>query len=349
MLLMAAIACGDTSEDRADAATSSQARDAAPPPTLVLDTRARKLATSASHTCSLRKTGLFCWGANEKGQLGDASSQSSSVPVHASVAGDDVVEVAVHTARTCVRKKTGKVACWGANANGQLGDGTRTDSVEAVVPDVDNVKQLALDETTTCALRGDGSVWCWGAAPETSDAGSIEPTALANVEGAVDLHSGGMNTYCVRLMEGAPKCWHMQGGAWTTPTEATALLDASVIALASAQSVCGVVSSGEVVCQDLASGMSVALQGSRGTTALEGGLLTLCGGDNAGAWYSWSILSPALLQTIGAQRRELSRGPFFEFSTAAYRYCGLEAGGQVQCMESNAAPAHFSPVAELPE
>lgn len=346
MLLMAAVACGDTSEDRADAAASGRAGNE-PPPSVVLDVHARKLATSASHTCALRKSGLFCWGANEKGQLGDESSQSSSVPVQAKVAGNDVVEVAVHTAHSCVRKKNGKVACWGANDTGQLGDGTQTDSLAAVDTNVDDVKQLALDEKTGCALRADGSVWCWG-----GDAGSLEPTAVADIAGAVDVHNGGMNTYCARLTEGAPKCWHMQsGGAWktTTPKEASALLDASAIALASPQEVCGIVSSGEVMCQDLASGMSVSLQGSRGTTALEGGLLTLCGGDSAGAWYSWSILSPALLQTIGAQRRELSRGPFFEFSTAAYRYCGLEAGGQVQCMESNAATPAFSPVADLPE
>jgi hypothetical protein len=265
--------------------------------------------------------------------------------VHASVAGDDVVEVGSHTAHSCVRKKSGKVACWGANDSGQLGDGTHTDSLKAVEPKVDDVKQLAVDEKTSCVLRADSSVWCWGGSTDAS----AGPAAIAGIAGAVDVHSGGMNAYCSRMKEGAPKCWHMQAGAWSEPTDASALLDASAIALASAQLVCGIVSSGDVVCQDLASGKSATLQGSRGTSALEGGLLTLCGGDNAGAWYSWSILSPALLQTIPAQRRELSRGPFFEFSTAAYRYCGLEAGGQVQCMESNATTPAFSQVADLPE
>jgi hypothetical protein len=346
MLLMAAlptIACGDANDHEAmhaDAAAPS-GRGGAGSATLMPDAHARKLATSPSHTCALRKTGLFCWGANEKGQLGDETSQSASVPVHAKVAGDDVVEVALHTGRSCVRKQSGKVACWGANDSGQLGDGTQTDSLEAVEPDVADVKQLALDEKSTCVLRADQSVWCWG--------GPTAPAAVGGIEGALDVHNGGMNAYCARVKDGAPKCWHMQDGAWTTPTEASALLDASAIALAGPQVACGIVSSGEVVCQDLASGKSATLQGSRGTSALEGGLLTLCGGDNAGAWFSWNILSPALLQTIPAQRRELSRGPFFEFSTAAYRYCGLEAGGQVQCMESNATSPAFSPVADLPE
>lgn len=356
MLLMAAVAlaaaCGDASEGsaaRPDAATANQAgkrSDSTPS----IDPHARKLATSPSHTCALRKAGLFCWGANEKGQIGDESSTSSQSPVQAKVAGDEIVEVAAHTARTCVRKKSGKLACWGANDSAQLGDGSRTDSLKAVEPKVDNVKQLALDEKSACALRADGSVWCWGASPaDKPDEGSPEPKAIEGIEGAVELRSSTLHTYCARTEEGATKCWHLQDGSWTAPSDASALNGASRIALASAQEVCGLLSSGDVVCQDLVGGMSLKLQGSTGTTAIEGGLLTLCGGDNAGAWYCWSILSPAVLQTIGAQRRELTRGPFFEFATAAYRYCGLEASGQVQCMESNAGSMQFSAVSELPD
>lgn len=356
VLLMAAVVfaagCGESADEgaaRTDAATSSQAGKRADDSPSV-DPHARRLATSPSHTCALRKAGLFCWGANDKGQLGDESSMSSETPVHAKVAGDDVVEVAVHTARTCVRKRSGKVACWGGNDSAQLGDGSRTDSRAAVEPRVDDVKQLALDEKSACALRADGRVWCWGASPaDKPDDGSTEPSAIEGIADAVELRSSAMNTFCARTREGATRCWRIEAGSWTTPTDAPALNGASRIALASAQEVCGVLSSSDVVCQDLSSGMRLMLQGSRGTSAIEGGLLTLCGGDNAGAWYCWSILSPAVLQTVGAQRRELTRGPFFEFSTAAYRYCGLEASGQVQCMESNAGSMQFSAVSELPD
>jgi hypothetical protein len=351
LLLMAAggcAACGGSDADaspagKPEAGSSGGAGSGAP----AVDALARRLATSPSHTCALRKAGLYCWGANEKGQLGDGSTASSMTPVQAAIAAADLVEVAAHTGHTCVRKRAGTVACWGANDSGQLGDGSRDDSLEPVEPEVDEVKQLALDEKSSCVLRADGSVWCWGGSAEGD--GTLSPAAVGGIDGAVEVRSGPMNTFCARGDAGWSKCWHLQDGAWSEPLEVSALASASGLALASSQELCGIVSGGEVACQDPAGGPSATLSGSRGTTQLVGGLLTVCGGDGVGAWACWNIISPSLLQAVGAPRRELARGPFTELSTAGFRYCGLGLDGQVQCMESNAQPAQFAAVADLPE
>lgn len=333
----AAVACGDSGTENAPNADTAGSGASA------VDLHARALATSGSHTCALRKSGVYCWGANEQGQLGDESATGSATPVKAKVEASDAVEIAVHTGYSCIRRRSGKVACWGANDSGQLGDGTQSAARTAVAAAVSDVKQLALDEKSGCALRADASVWCWGGSADSLN----EPKQVAGIEAALDVHSGSMNTYCARG-EGFTRCWHLEGGQWTTPTDVSALANASKIALASAQEVCGVVAD-EVVCQDLAGGASVRLQGSAGTSQLVGGLHTLCGGDNVGAWYRWDILSAAVLQTIGAARRELSRGPFRELTTAGYRYCGLNSASEVQCMEINAPSPQFAVVTELPE
>jgi alpha-tubulin suppressor-like RCC1 family protein len=44
----------------------------------------------------------------------------------------DVVEIAVASDHDCARTRGGAVWCWGANRNGQLGDGTTTDRIAPV-------------------------------------------------------------------------------------------------------------------------------------------------------------------------------------------------------------------------
>ena len=69
---------------------------------------------------------------------------------------------AEHVEGYCALLDDGTVACWGANANGQLGrgaDGGTGDSARPMrVEGLSDVRQL----DHTCAVDGDGGVWCWG-------------------------------------------------------------------------------------------------------------------------------------------------------------------------------------------
>src|SRR5688500_8697151 len=78
------------------------------------------IATSATHACAVRKAGLYCWGQHIAGELGTNNTAGSDVPVLATVAGSDIAEVATNTGRTCVRRNSGEVACWGLNEQGQI-------------------------------------------------------------------------------------------------------------------------------------------------------------------------------------------------------------------------------------
>ena len=55
------------------------------------------------------------------------------------------------------------MACWGANAHGQLGDGTTTDAwTPVMVTGLTGATSVVIGGEHTCALLGDGTVSCWG-------------------------------------------------------------------------------------------------------------------------------------------------------------------------------------------
>jgi hypothetical protein len=333
-------ACGDSGNTApsGSGAAGSAAPDAEKP--------THTLSTSATHTCALRNAGIFCWGANDKGQLGTQNTSDSATPVAAKVDAKDVAELRVHSGRSCIRRRSGRVSCGGANESGQLGDGTRSDALAPVDAAISDARQLALSDTSTCALRADASVSCWGG---SADDAALTPATIEGLSEVVEVQSGPMSAYCARGKAGWTRCWRLDNGSWSAASDVAALSGATALALASAQEVCAVVD-GQVVCSDLAgaaSSMSVSLRGSSGVVALVSGLLTVCGGDSAGTWGCWNILSPAVLQTIGAMKRELG-GPWKELTTAGYRYCALGADDRVACMESNVSQ-QLAVVADLPE
>jgi len=74
--------------------------------------------------------------------------------------------------------KTGVVA-WGANYNGQLGNGsTKTSPTPVSVRGLSGVTAIAAGDYHNVALRSDGMVWCWGA----NGAGQLARAAATTVE-----------------------------------------------------------------------------------------------------------------------------------------------------------------------
>jgi len=65
---------------------------------------------------------------------------------------------------TVVVTPGGSVWTWGANTNGQLGDGTTTaHTTPAVISTLSSVTHVASGASHTIALKNDGTVWAWGA------------------------------------------------------------------------------------------------------------------------------------------------------------------------------------------
>jgi alpha-tubulin suppressor-like RCC1 family protein/formylglycine-generating enzyme required for sulfatase activity len=74
--------------------------------------------------CAITDDGMaWCWGNNNKGQLGDGTVDNKLVPV--AVQGlSEMTSVTGGSSHTCGLKSDGTVWCWGSNHNGQLGSGT---------------------------------------------------------------------------------------------------------------------------------------------------------------------------------------------------------------------------------
>jgi alpha-tubulin suppressor-like RCC1 family protein len=125
------------------------------------------LSVGTGHACAVKVDGtLWCWGRNDHGQLGDGTTNGSSVPVP--VVGLDgpvrAVGVSRYGAFTCASTDT-NVWCWGQNDRGQLGDGTSVDHAlpAPVLPTVGSTVSYPSNEVRSgrdyaCSLNG-----CWGA------------------------------------------------------------------------------------------------------------------------------------------------------------------------------------------
>ncbi len=88
------------------------------------------------HVCAMLSDGsVKCWGANNFGQLGNNTTVNSANPVTV-VDLTGVSDMAVGRNHACaiygVTLKTTGIKCWGLNSNGQLGDGTNSDSAVPV-------------------------------------------------------------------------------------------------------------------------------------------------------------------------------------------------------------------------
>ena len=124
-----------------------------PKPKIVTMTMAKR------HACGVDDVHrLWCWGANDLGQLGVASPSHSNVPIQ--VPGIfNAVGVTCFESSTCAWLTDKTASCWGSNRFGELGDGTQVDrSSPKAVPSLVDV--VSMDNS--CAVHGSGGVSCWG-------------------------------------------------------------------------------------------------------------------------------------------------------------------------------------------
>ncbi len=116
-----------------------------------------------------------------------------------------VVEVVAGAHSACARMSDATLRCWGANGDGQLGDGTRRDSAVPVAPRLRGVKAVVVGEGYACALIDDTSVACWGRIG-FGKPGSPEPTAVPGVRDAKRIFAVG-GAGCASTNGGALICW----------------------------------------------------------------------------------------------------------------------------------------------
>lgn len=172
------------------------------------------LAAGDRHTCArIADETLRCWGGNAHGQI-DGSGAPHLLPVRVEVS--DVRAVAVGASHTCVLialrgfvPPRTRVACWGQNDEGQLGDGTTTSrSTPAIVPGLDDVTQVTAGASVTCAVLTDDTVRCWGAGGQVGDGTTtrrLSPTLVPGLTGVREVSAG--TAHVCAIAGGRVLCW----------------------------------------------------------------------------------------------------------------------------------------------
>ena len=108
--------------------------------------------------------GLWLWGQNLFGALGDSTRTNRSSPVQTITGGTNWKQVAGGVWHTAAIKTDGTLWACGYNSDGQLGDSTTTNKSSPVqtIAGGSNWKQVACGKLHTAAIKTDGTLWTCG-------------------------------------------------------------------------------------------------------------------------------------------------------------------------------------------
>lgn len=175
-----------------------------------------RIAVGMLHACILTRAGdAYCWGNGEHGQLGTGTfARASHEPVLVKgidvqltgiVAGDDF---------TCAWSIRQEVFCWGANAYGQLGIGSRTDAAAPVRLKAypEGVTTMAAGGEHVCAIAPAGGVDCWGRGEsgqlgDGKSADSSQPVPVTRLDKGTITLTAGLAHSCAANSVGGVYCW----------------------------------------------------------------------------------------------------------------------------------------------
>jgi len=210
-------------------------------------------------TCVIDSRGLVhCWGSDYHGNLADGISANgvrvdlvfpSLVPI------DHVSAISGGWLYFCALVSEGGVKCWGANQQGQLGDGTTTSSNAPVNVSglTGGVIAISSSELHSCALTDAGGIKCWGGKY------GLTPVNISGMTSGVIAISSGFAFDCAIMFAGGVKCWGENtygqlgnGRPYTyaseTPTDVTGLTSGVIAISTNINNACAVLSGGGVKC-----------------------------------------------------------------------------------------------------
>ena len=177
-----------------------------------------KISLGSGHSCSILNGELFCWGFNNNGQLGNASSRSINTPIRIGN-NSDWTHITSKNYHTCGIRNNGELYCWGDNIYGQLGDGTNgvddedrgaNKNIPIRIGNNSDWTHISSGYSHTCGFRNN-QLFCWGRnnygqlGDGTNTRKNI-PTLIGNNSDWRDISLGGSHTCGIRN-KGELFCW----------------------------------------------------------------------------------------------------------------------------------------------
>ena len=193
-----------------------------------------QVSVGSTSACAITAAGAaYCWGAGGSGQLGNGTTTATQLTPTAVSGSLALAQITAGTADACGLTSAGAAYCWGADANGQLGNGppnTNQSTPTALTTAGTPLAGIALGQIVTgagfaCALGSAGNAYCWGlnssgqlGNPDTAVNASLAVSVLSETS----LVAVGYDHSCL-LRNGKAWCWGDDsygelGNNTTTPT-----------------------------------------------------------------------------------------------------------------------------------
>jgi hypothetical protein len=239
--------------------TSTTAQSAVPLPVIGLSSGVTAISVGGSSACAVTGSGgVVCWGDNEFGQLGNASTMTqSAVPLPVAGLASGVTELSVGSHFACAVTGSGGVACWGANDSGLGANQTATAAGNAPMPVTgleNGVTAVSVGYTSACALGTNGAVVCWGSIAQgyVNVVPSIPLAVDGLVSGVTAVSVGDPTTLAWALQAGGVVSWgvdmFLENVPSYPPTPIVGLTSGVTAISVGASSACALTASGRVVC-----------------------------------------------------------------------------------------------------
>ena len=323
------------------------------PVTVTGISNATGLAGGFEHSCAVLADGVVkCWGRGSEGQLGNGGFVASTGPVTVSnLVGTTAIAVGAGYQHSCALLSSGGVRCWGANGNGQLGNGTTVATNSPVtVSGISSAVGLAVGGNNACAVLASGALRCWGAnnAGQLGNGGGGDSSTPVNVTGITQAVSvaAGFDYNCVLIAGGNVQCWGSgsngqlgNGGLANSPIPVNTSLFEDFVALsASSGHTCALTATGLSVCWggngngQLGNGSLVGTFPSPGYVSDINGAIAI----TTGSQHSCALLSNGALRCWGLnQEGQIGNGSLVARSGLPLAVTGtamaVDAGGHHSC------------------
>lgn len=179
-------------------------------------------------TCVVLESGLVkCWGDADNNRLADGNFSDHAIAVPTLVETswlNNVKKLGLGYSHGCALINDGTVKCWGENTNGQLGNGTNTNSNFPInVKSLHyKVKELQVGFGHSCAVLANREVKCWGfngagqlGLGFSSGSENLPQSVLLGEDDPLSISTGTLQT-CVSFdnQERSVSCWG--GSPWNT-------------------------------------------------------------------------------------------------------------------------------------
>ena len=225
-----------------------------------LTPNAERISAGGHHTCvELTTNEVYCWGANDFGQLGNGTTTGSLTP---SLRSSTALRISVGLEFSCSILSSSSVTCWGRNDERQL---QATDGVSlpfsttslGISTGNGPIADLNAGDKSACtiSLIG-GAIDCWGGLHQSSLPQTTSPPGATIVD---PVQTGlGRQHFCARTAASTVHCWGenqvgqlgngSSGNATFYPTGEVIGITDAVNLSSGGDTSCVVLATGDVMC-----------------------------------------------------------------------------------------------------